>query len=649
MRYFEEIGKDIGYVRIKPSVPILAGTIHTWKIIHTVGEKEIFEGGSIKIIFPNGFSQPLILPIPWKAVSRGKGPDLSLPGYITAFCKNKNVSLKITTESPHPNRELMRDVALQKIFIVVEKGHLKRGERIEIIYGDIRAGCPGAVSSCISGIREFVISVDPKGKEEAPYTGYKKILPSPKIKILPRKIKRFMIFIPSQLFKEKKLSATVVALDKYDNVAEDYKGKVKIGFKGAGNEPFSYSFSKKDKGVHRFKNIKCQKVKNTLRVTGVDKERKIKEISNPSLSQTNIKGSNLYWGDLHFHTYLSDGIGTPEENYAYARDIMSLDFAAIGDHDYAPVADAYLTDEEWEKLKEVNEKFYRAGKFVTFQSYEFSNTYGHRVVYFLTPNKSILIRSFELRKGNSDRYRDKNRKLWEGLKGKESIISVHGHSGFFHNDYNPKLEKIIQVYSTHGCYERKDSPFIPRITGSSYVQDYLAKGYRLAILAESDGHDGHPGYSTWVGRVGERQYRGGLAAIYAPALTRENIWNSLKKRHCYGTTGERIILDFRINNNFMGEELTFLNDKISREIRIKVIGTCPLDKIVIVRNNIDIYQHKCKKEEESIEWTDNEKISKIGIRSSNSSSKFVFYYVRVIQKNDHMAWSTPIWITLDKG
>ncbi|MFQ6091283.1 MAG: choice-of-anchor X domain-containing protein, partial [bacterium] len=42
-----------------------------------------------------------------------------------------------------------------------------------------------------------------------------------------------------------------------------------------------------------------------------------------------------FWGDLHGHTGFSDGIGTPEEYYLYARDVSDLDFVAIHPVNYS--------------------------------------------------------------------------------------------------------------------------------------------------------------------------------------------------------------------------------------------------------------------------------------------------------------------------
>ncbi|GAH39252.1 unnamed protein product, partial [marine sediment metagenome] len=45
-----------------------------------------------------------------------------------------------------------------------------------------------------------------------------------------------------------------------------------------------------------------------------------------------MEGYELSWGEIHTHTELSDGNGSPEENFEIAR--SHLDFWAMADHAY---------------------------------------------------------------------------------------------------------------------------------------------------------------------------------------------------------------------------------------------------------------------------------------------------------------------------
>jgi hypothetical protein len=187
------------------------------------------------------------------------------------------------------------------------------------------------------------------------------------------------------------------------------------------------------------------------------------------------------------------------------------------------------------------------------------------------------------------------------------------------------------------------------------VQSALNQGHRLGIIASSDSHDGHPGYSDWL-RI-RRGYHGGLVAVCARELTREAIFEALWNRHCYGTTGERIILDFSINGHSMGEEIRGNEHLRARRISVRVSGTAPIERIDVVRNGLEAYSYAGESSEsvlistrkgnqnyyEEFNWVDEEEFDNVCLVPKDSEP-FIYYYIRVTQANDEMAWSSPIWV-----
>ena len=80
----------------------------------------------------------------------------------------------------------------------------------------------------------------------------------------------------------------------------------------------------------------------------------------------------------------------------------------------------------------------------------------------------------------------------------------------------------IEVHSSWGTFEW-------------LVQDAFEMGYRVGIVANSDGHKGRPGASY----PGARKFGaiGGLTCLLMPELTRAALLDCLRKRHHYATTG----------------------------------------------------------------------------------------------------------------
>ena len=137
---------------------------------------------------------------------------------------------------------------------------------------------------------------------------------------------------------------------------------------------------------------------------------------------------------------------------------------------------------------------------------------------------------------------------------------------------------------------------------------------------------GGPGLSNWS-RV-TRTYNGGLTAVFAKEKTRESIWKALYERRCYATTGPRIYLEFSINGYPMGSEL----NANKRKLDIYCIGTYFVFQIEVIKNNRTIHRTESNSPECRFSFDD------IPEREED------FYYIRIIQQDKEMAWSSPIWV-----
>jgi len=297
---------------------------------------------------------------------------------------------------------------------------------------------------------------------------------------------------------------------------------------------------------------------------------------------------NIFWGDLHCNVHLSH-LEDLNEIFEDAKE--NLDFLPIA---YYPM-DFYRTKEGiwleswhnrleflsgWEVIKEAVRDFHLPRTFVTFVGYEWHGNrtyYGdHNVFYFDEDNPLDDTDDLPV--------------LFENLKRRRGIAIPHhtayqvhqrGKDWDYHDD---EVSPFVEIFSSHGSSEGCWTPFTlningsmgPRVSGGS-VQDGLARGYRLGIIASSDNHEGKAG--AW----GQ-----GLTAVISEDLTREHIWRAFMSRRVYGVTGDRIRLSFYINEHFMGD--TF---ESSGPLRIhgRIIGCAPLDRIELIRNNRVIYTY----------------------------------------------------------
>jgi len=313
------------------------------------------------------------------------------------------------------------------------------------------------------------------------------------------------------------------------------------------------------------------------------------------------EGWGAYFGDVHGHNEHCDGRGTIDEYYLWARDVRFLDFCALTNH--VEGAKRLPVDDFWElDIAKANEYNF-PGSFVTFVGFEWGGwtVWGDKCVYYLGEEGPY----FPANEPDSDTPS----KLFAKLEGMDAIAVPHhtkygGRTDW--DQHDPEWEPVVEIYSMWGSSE---------LYGEHSVQAAWERGYRLGVIAGSDDHTGHPGTPP-----------GGLACLLAGELTREALFYALRSRRCYGTTGARILLDFRMNGVPMGGTV---KDTRDLEVHLRVAGTAPV-KVEIVKDSEVAYSREVEGRELEVRWRDR-------------GGRGRYYYVRVIQADGHMAWSSPIW------
>lgn len=365
-------------------------------------------------------------------------------------------------------------------------------------------------------------------------------------------------------------------------------------------------------------------------------------------TQPKAFGYNVYFGDIHTHSGVSHskplgcGVGTREDNYHYAMGPGALDIYALTDHEWQ------ITREGIKDYFTLADKFNHEGHFVTLPAYEHSNPlYGHRNVYF-RDSKGTVIPAH--RDWKNEYWNTKTvispEELWQGLEkcGVEAITIPHHPSATSHpltwDFYNPRFDRLAEIYSVWGSSEYYgDYPrgVSDRFRGL-YVRDALNRGYRLGLICSSDGHDGHPGNaqsplikhhhtfhplgSGWIGVLSEK-------------LAREDIFEAMYARRCYGTTGVPIVLDFTVNGQVMGSELPHFKQGEKPVLHIACHGSNGINHVRIIKNGHVVETIPCHGEWDcAIKWVDN----------NFDYTRPNYYYVRVVQVDYESAWSSPVWI-----
>ena len=123
------------------------------------------------------------------------------------------------------------------------------------------------------------------------------------------------------------------------------------------------------------------------------------------------------------------------------------------------------------------------------------------------------------------------------------------------------------------------------------------------------------------------------ACTIAEDFSRDGLLDAMRKRHSYGAT-DNIILDYRLqtgDKEYLQGDIVEVDGVV--KLWINVIGTSRIEQIDIIKNNTFIHTRQNLEAAVNFTFVDNE------VTPGES-----YYYVRVQQKNQEMAWSSPIWV-----
>ncbi len=355
----------------------------------------------------------------------------------------------------------------------------------------------------------------------------------------------------------------------------------------------------------------------------------LRAVSNPLVvAAAGADATPIFWGDLHGHSAFSDGTGTPEAYFRYARDTAGLDVVALTDHDHLGVQRLDESPGRWQTIRAHTQSFHQPHRFVTLLGFEWTNwVYGHRHVLYFDDRGDVFSAmnpSFET-----------PQLLWGALRSSGAsalTFAHHSAGGPIATDWSippdPQFEPVTEVVSIHGSSESPDAPtVIKNSVAGNFVRDALDRGYRLGFVGSGDTHDGHPGV-TQVGYAS-----GGLAAIAATRLTRDGVLEALRARRVYATSGQRIVLRAQLNGRPMGSSFDLgAAKRETGRLRVSAFGTAPIVRIDLVGSSGVI---------ESIAGSDGEELQfqRPGIEMRAGD----YLYVRVVQDDGATAWSSPFF------
>ena len=534
----------LGRLQADPG-PFEANAFVTITQTYTVGERDISTGGGVLLgsHFMARYGQ-------WQSV------DPAADNYVSVTSSNDGVNFvagQQTMPCMAPCVHSGFRTSLPSTFFRVASGRLTRGDTVTITYGDRSEGSRGFQATRFSTDRmplPLYVALD--------HRQHFLSLPIQPIRVTGTDVAGVHVFAPSSAAAGESLTLSVRAEDRFYNRARGELPGWRVLLNGdpfreiqPGREPITLIEDVRldAPGVYRFS---AESLDGSITGTG-----------NPILVEAD-PAYRIYWGDTHGHSGFAEGIGTPDRFMRWARDDARLDFVSHSEHDL------WLDDAEWEVLKNNVAAFTEDGRFVAYLGYEWTVANingGHHNVLFRTPgNRQRVPMQF---------YPTLSR-LYSGLRtGHDTadvVVIPHAHQAGDARRSDPELEPVIEIASMHGTFDW-------------FARSYLNHGHQIGFTAASDNHLSQPGYTSPLG--GSLTQRGGLGAVLAPARTTDGLFDAMRGRRTYATSGERIILQANVNGVGMGGRAPYTE---TRQIAGRVIGTDAIEHVAIIRNGRTIWE-----------------------------------------------------------
>lgn len=351
----------------------------------------------------------------------------------------------------------------------------------------------------------------------------------------------------------------------------------------------------------------------------------------------------LLRGNLHEHSENSNcwpagTDATLHEDFRYGLYSEGYDFAGITDHGYS------LTEIYWRKSLRMADFYNDPDHFVALPSIEWTLSndgkpeigrgVGHRNIFFAdaTEARKFIRNKDEVYSEQNPEAKDAE-KLWAFIRkaGIDCVSIPHHPADEVHpccwETRDEEIEPVVEIFQCRGNAEYRGAPRMinvprhkPMPDNDKGFIDYALreKKYRLGFVASGD----HNGMGV------------GLACVWVKEISRRGILEALRARRCFGTTGDQIVVDFRVNGVWGGETA-----KAGSEVNttFNVDAMDDIVRIEILCNSRVVHLHEPATPTQRItgEWTD---------PHPGNDDCTLYYYARVTQKNNHLAWSSPVWV-----
>ena len=325
---------------------------------------------------------------------------------------------------------------------------------------------------------------------------------------------------------------------------------------------------------------------------------------------------NFYFGQLHAHTGLSDGLGSVEEAFSYASQVENLDFFAVTDHSNAfDNADQGAVDIDGSSISQEWAAGKAAARAVTDET--FVGIFG----YEMTWQEDLAIGHISTFGTPGWQTRDQDGMdtlagYLDALKAVPDSVSQFNHPGAVYGDfrnfseYDPQQDARVHLLEVGG-----EGSF----TAYDAFTTALDAGWHLAPSNNQNNHNGN-----WGNDSRDR------TVVLARELTEAAVYDAVRNYRTYATEDADLQILYHLNDRIMGS-IIGESAALTAKIQLQDGSGDSIGRVEVVTDKGEVAA--------SLTVPESRGEYELEVPAGGS-----YYYLRILRNEQIVAVTAPVWV-----
>lgn len=357
-----------------------------------------------------------------------------------------------------------------------------------------------------------------------------------------------------------------------------------------------------------------------------------------------VSDYNLYFGQLHSHTTLSDGAGTVTDAFAHAAAVDNLDFLAVTDHSNSFESGTYaasintdaMTNASWAAGK-------NAAAAITSQAIAnsdnlmdpastFLGIFGYEMTWSDGCGHINTFSTMGFENRNNPVFKNGSQSVsnpagllayYSKIDSAAGSISQFNHPGSTFGDFydftnwtaaNDAAITLLEVGNGEGAVHQ--TGYFPSY---EYYTRALDKGWHVAPTNNQDNHKGNWGDSNTARSV-----------VLASELTEQSLYDAMRNRRVYATEDNDLSIVYTLNGEIMGSILETSPD----DVTISAFVSDPTDSAV---GTVEVIVNGGQVAASTVVTAQSQEVT------FTLDNSYTYYYLRITQADTDTAVTAPVW------